>query len=99
MADITLGGLLLPIIGSLIYAGVFALKNMQGGQTLDPVKFFATMLIGVVIGGIAIVTGVVPTELDVEAQLVAFAGLTAVVESVLKLFKRAIWPDAPAPAA
>ena len=95
MADVTLGGLLLPLLGALIYAGVFALKNLQAGQTLDPIKFFATIIIGVAIGGIAIVTGVIPTQVDVEAQLVAFAGLTAVVETVLKLFKRAIWPESP----
>ena len=93
MVELTLTTVLLPLIGAIIYAGVFALKNVQAGQVLEGTKFLATLVIGVVIGVICIMTGVVPTQTDVETQLLVFAGLTAVVETVLKLIKRAVFPN------
>jgi hypothetical protein len=93
MADLSLGSIAIVFVGTLIYAGLFGLKSLQAGNPADWVKFIATLAMGVVVGAISIITGIVPTQMDVEAQLVAFAGLTAVIEAFLKLIKRAIWPN------
>ena len=91
MAPETIG---YAIIAALIYSVVFYAKHyFKPGkpESFDPTKLGATLLVGVVLGGIFYAGDLAITAEAVETQLIAYAGIVALVESVLKLVYRGIF--------
>ncbi len=83
----------IAILSALIYSVVFYAKHyFKPGkpEPFDPTKLGATLLVGAVLGVIFYAGGVGITAEAVEMQLIAYAGIVALVESVLKLVYRGI---------
>jgi len=82
---------LLAIIAAIMYAGTqFIKKNLDPDkpQEFDGGKFGATIVIGAGVGLISGYTGIIPSESMVMVQLVAYSGMTAIIENVLKIAYR-----------
>ena len=73
------------ILGGFFVAGSGYLKSMKG-EYFTPKKFVKTIILGTIVGGIAGVTGLGPEAI---IAFPAYAGITAVVENLLKIpFRR-----------
>ncbi len=77
------------IIAAILYAGSQYIKK-SGAQNFDATKFTATIIVGAFIGFICYINGIEITELTVEQQLAAYAGLVAVIENLIKIGYRSI---------
>jgi len=76
---------LYAIIAALIYGLTFYIHNRQLGEAFDPAKLLATLIVALFIGIVMAVTGNPITEFDIWAQLIAYAGLVAVIETWIKI--------------
>ena len=88
----------LAIIAAIMYAGTqFIKKNLdpEKPQEFDGGKFGATIVIGAGVGLIFGYSGLIPSESMVLEQLVAYSGLVAIIENVLKIAWR--WLKGAAP--
>ena len=75
---------------AVAYSASFYLKNRQStDEAFDPAKFAATLVVGLIIGIVAMLTGSPLTEQDMITQLVAYAGLVTFIETWLKTLIRA----------
>lgn len=78
----------LAIIAAIMYAGTqFIKKNIdpEKPQEFDGEKFGATIVIGAGVGLVFGYSGLIPSESMVLEQLVAYSGLTAIIENLLKI--------------
>jgi hypothetical protein len=70
---------------AVAYSASFYLKNRtSANEPFDPIKFFATLIVGIGISLLMLLSHVPLTEQDVFTQLVAYAGMIALVETLLK---------------
>ena len=77
------------VISAVVYAASFYIKNRQStGESFDPAKFAATLIVGLIVGIVAMLTGSPLTEQDVITQLIAYAGLVTFIETWLKTLTR-----------
>lgn len=78
--------ILYAVIASIAYSLTHYFKKAKKDepQAFDPSKLLSTAAIGALIGIAFAASGVEVSQLAVEQQLVAYAGLVAVVENVLK---------------
>lgn len=82
---------LIPMLSAAVYALAFYLKRYQeDGVAFDFVKFGSTLILGLVIGVVSVYSGIGVSSETVIAQFAAYAGFTAVIESVIKMLWRAI---------
>jgi len=90
--------LVYALIAAIVYAASFYIKNRQtSGEPFDPAKFTATLIVGLIIGIVALLTGSTLTEMDMVTQLIAYAGLVTLIETWLKtLIRGAGWKEQPA---
>lgn len=95
---------LLGIVAAMIYAGSTFLKNNMNPENpegFDQSKFMATMIVGAFVGLLIGQTGVIPTETAVAEQLLAYSGIVAVMNNLLKIVirqtKETAKPTMPAP--
>ena len=73
------------VAAALAYSASFYLKNRtSANEPFDPIKFFATLIVGIGISLLMLFSHVPLTEQDVFTQLVAYAGMIALVETLLK---------------
>jgi len=73
------------VAAAVAYSASFYLKNRTStNEPFDPIKFFATLIVGIGISLLMLLSHVPLTEQDVFTQLVAYAGLIAIVETLLK---------------
>jgi len=78
------------VISAIVYAASFYIKNRQStDEPFDPAKFTATLIVGLIIGIVTMLTGSPLTEQDVITQLIAYAGLVTFIETWLKTLIRA----------
>jgi len=78
------------VAAAVTYSASFYIKNRQStGEPFDPPKFTATLIVGLIIGIVAMLTGSPLTEQDVITQLIAYAGLVTFIETWLKTLIRA----------
>lgn len=86
---------ILAIVSAILYAGsAFMKKNFDhdNPQSFDVTKFTSTLVVAAVIAVTMITTGITTiTEADIATQLAAYAGLIAVIESVLKAIYRKVY--------
>jgi len=85
------------IIAAVVYA-VFGYLKTTPLEQFSGSKFGATLAIGAIVGFVLASMGVPVTEEAVIVQLAAFAGLTAVIENILKSIWRRIFPEPVPPA-
>ena len=77
------------MISTVVYAASFYIKNRQTtDESFDPAKFAATLIVGLIIGIVTMLTGSPLTEQDVITQLIAYAGLVTFIETWLKTLTR-----------
>ena len=76
------------VVAALIYSGSHFLKKSDV-QDFDGTKLLSTLIVGASIGIIfALNDPVGITRQNIETQLIAFAGLTGIVENCLKMIGR-----------
>lgn len=94
--------LVLSILQAAVAAAIYSIsvymKRRKQGDTFDPYKFFATVIVGIVVG-IAIFLSTDRT-LDAETlagQIAAYTGMVVLVENILKYLMRSAstGPDDP----
>ena len=81
------------IVAALAYSLIFYVKKAvreKNPPEFDYTKLGATLVVGLVIGIVFYIGGVPIATEAVETQLIAYAGVVALVESILKLIYRAI---------
>lgn len=81
--------LITAVIASLLYTAVFYSKNhATTGAEFDPAKAGVTLAVGVGVGLAATLAGNPIGPVAIETQLVAYTGVIALLESLLKAFYR-----------
>ena len=82
---------LYAFFAALIYAATFYVnEHLAKGEEFDPSKFLATLIVGLLIGLFAFMTGNPITQQYMYIQLLAYAGLIILIEKWLKLVIRGI---------
>ncbi len=85
------------ILAAIVYA-VFGYLKSTTQEGFEPTKFLSTIAIGAIIGVVFAFSGLQVTQEAVAIQLAAYAGLTAVIEDVVKSIWRRIFPEPTPPA-
>jgi len=86
------GSLLIAIISAVVYSLSMYVKkhlNSENPQSFNTAKFVTTVIWGAIVGAALQLSGVPITEQSVEQQFVAYAGLIAITENVVKAIIRA----------
>ena len=86
------GSLLIAIVSAMVYSLSMYVKkhlNSENPQSFDVAKFVTTVIWGAIVGTALQLSGVPITEQSVEQQFVAYAGLIAITENVVKAIIRA----------
>ena len=76
----------LALVAAALYAGTQFVKKWPSDkpEEFDWTKFFATVILGGLIGVAAALKGIVPDQTSVELQLGLFAGATVIIENGIK---------------
>ena len=85
--------ILMAIIASVVYALSMYIKKAlspENPQGFSPSKFIATLIWGIIVGGVLTVMGIPVSEENVQTQFVAYMGLIALTENILKIIWRSI---------
>ena len=87
-----ISSILLSVFAAVVYSlSMYVKKAMkEEPQKFDVAKFLTTVIWGAIIGVVLTNSGVEITEQSVEAQFVAYAGLIAITENIVKFVLRAI---------
>jgi len=87
------GSLLVAIFSAVVYSLSMYVKkhlNSENPQSFDVAKFITTVIWGAIVGAALQLSGVPISEQAVEEQFVAYAGLVAITENVVKAIIRAV---------
>ncbi|KKK69763.1 hypothetical protein LCGC14_2930790 [marine sediment metagenome] len=87
--------LALTVIGAIAYGFLFFAKaytTQTPKPPFDTYKFVATIVVSIIIGAIAGITGTPLTETDFLTQLVAYGAYVATIETMLKAIFGNRWP-------
>lgn len=87
------GSLLIAIFSAVVYSLSMYVKkhlNSENPQSFDVAKFITTVIWGAIVGAALQLSGVPINEQAVEEQFVAYAGLIAITENVVKAIIRAV---------
>ena len=87
------GSLLVAIFSAVVYSLSMYVKkhlNSENPQSFDVAKFITTIIWGIIVGVALQLSGVPINEQAVEEQFVAYAGLIAITENVVKAIIRAV---------
>lgn len=85
----------LAVVGAAVYGIIFFFKawmTQEPRPPFDTYKFGATLIVAIVIGVIAGMTGVPLSEADFLTQIVEYGFYVAMVETILKAIFGSIWP-------
>jgi len=80
----------IPVLEGVAYAAIYAViwfarRRQSDGESFDPHKFAATVVLGAVIGGALAIAGDPLNQATVETKLVAYAGLLTVITPVIRM--------------
>lgn len=79
----------LPVVAAVVYSLAIYLKKVAGdGQVFEPAKFGATLLYGIILGGIALFTGVQVTDGNIGVLYAAYTGVLVLLENAIKAIFR-----------
>jgi hypothetical protein len=73
-------------VAAFSFAVIYLGKAIQEGEKIDVMKFVTTLIVGVIMGVIAAVSGVVPTNATLETQYAYYFALVVGVQGIIKLF-------------
>jgi|Deesub1362A_J573_1020465.scaffolds.fasta_scaffold00652_15 RsiW-degrading membrane proteinase PrsW (M82 family) len=85
--------ILTAVLAAIVYSMSMYIKkaiNTEEPQDFDTVKFSSTVVVGAIVGAVMHMSGVPITEESFQNQFIAYAGLVALVENILKILKRAL---------
>jgi hypothetical protein len=88
-----LSSLGIAVLSAVVYSLSMYVKkhlNPDNPQSFDVTKFLTTLIWGAVIGVVLQLSGVPITEQTVEEQFIAYAGLIAITENIVKAILRAL---------
>ena len=82
----------LALVAAMLYAGTAFIKKVPSDkpEEFDWAKFFATVILGGLIGVMYARTDIIPDQTGIELQLGVFAGTTAIIENMIKIAWRTI---------
>ena len=83
----------IAIFSAIVYSLTMYVKkhlNSENPQSFDAAKFITTVIWGAIVGAALQLSGVPVNEQAVEEQFVAYAGLIAITENVVKAIIRKI---------
>ena len=81
------------ILAAIAYSLIFYVKKYYketNPESFDPTKLLATILVGLIVGVAMHFTGDPLSQETLQNQLVAYTGIVAIVETLLKSLYRAI---------
>ena len=87
------GSLLIAIFSAVVYSLSMYVKkhlNSENPQSFDWAKFITTVIWGAIVGAALQLSGVPINEQAIEEQFIAYAGLIAITENVVKAIIRAV---------
>ena len=85
--------IIMAMIASAGYGVLFYVKAQQSsGEAFNYGKFGATLLLAALIGIAMGATGMPVTQVTVEVQFAAYVGYVVVLENLLKLLWRKLYP-------
>jgi len=90
---VDLSSLGIAILSAVVYSLSMYVKkhlNPDNPQSFDTVKFLTTLIWGIIVGAILQFSGLPITEQSVEEQFIAYAGLIAITENIVKAIVRAL---------
>lgn len=83
------------VIAAAVYGIIFFAKawlTMDPKPPFDPYKFGATLVVAIIVGLIAGMSGSTLTEAEFLIQMGAYAGYVAMLETLLKALLKGRWP-------
>ena len=84
----------IAVISALVYSVIFYCKKAMKPDKppeFDYMKLASTLIVGLIIGIAFCLSGLAITAEAIEVQLIAYAGVVALVESILKIIYRAVF--------
>ena len=86
--------IVMALLAGAGYGVLFYVKAQQGsGEKFDYWKFGATVLLAALIGAAMGIGGMPVTQATLDLQLAAYIGYVVVLETVLKLIWRQLYPQ------
>jgi hypothetical protein len=88
-----LSSLGIAVLSAVVYSLSMYVKkhlNPDNPQSFDVTKFLTTLIWGAAIGVVLQLSGVPITEQNVEEQFIAYTGLIAITENIVKAILRAL---------
>lgn len=82
-------------VAAAVYAALVYARNRKSGEDFKPFKFFSVVIVGAVVGASLALSGNAVTSGSFEARWAAYAGMTVVVEGLLKAAWRYLGLPAP----
>ena len=82
----------IAILASIAYAMTHYFKK-AGKEKFSVTKFLATVIVGAIVGVVMYTQNVPITEESFETQFIAYAGLVALVENVIKIIIKGVRGD------
>ena len=86
-----IGTILISIFAAVVYSMSMYVKkclNPENPQSFDALKFLATVIVGAIVGAVMAISEIPITEESFEKQFMAYMGLVALVENLLKIAYR-----------
>ena len=85
---------IVALLASLAYSSIFYAKKNVGekAQKFELGKWLSTITLGGVIGLITVMSGIPITQVGLETQIAAYAGLIAVIEAIGQMLFRFFFP-------
>lgn len=94
MIAMDISAIILAMIAGAGYGVLFYVKAQQNsGEEFNYEKFGATVLLAAIIGLAMGVAGMPVTQVTLEVQLAAYVGYVVVLETILKLIWRKLYPQ------
>jgi len=85
MTDIVVMDVLIAMFAGIVYSAFFYAKNQTStGDPFDPTKAISTLIVGAGVGVGVQLSGLPITELSIETQLLAYAGIISLVDAGIK---------------
>lgn len=79
------GTILSALSGATVYSLLWYARNYaRDGEAFDPTQFLSTLIIGLIIAGVAWAAGVTLTEQGFAARMAVYIGFISLVEAALK---------------
>jgi len=85
---------IVSLVASVVYSSIFYAKKNVGEkeQRFELGKWLSTIVLGGAIGLVTLMSGFSVTQMGLETQIAAYAGLIAVIEAIGQMLFRYFFP-------